>query len=132
MLSNDWERCYRDLAEVLLCTKLRLHYVKDQFRAALSEDYLQYSSVHEYMVLKAILEIMTKQRRLASLLNSQQKLCRKNGYLSAVIKKFLDKMNLPNVDQLLHPDDSQNMPLAVSEIVQLSGTLTPTEEVILL
>ena len=84
------------------------------------------------MVLKAILEIMTKQRRLASLLNSQQKLCRKNGYLSAVIKKFLDKMNLPNVDQLLHPDDSQNMPLAVSEIVQLSGTLTPTEEVILL
>ena len=32
----------------------------------------------------------------------------------AVIKRFLEKMNLPNINQLLHPEDSQNVPLAAS------------------
>lgn len=32
----------------------------------------------------------------------------------AVLKKFLDKLHLPNVNQLLHPEDAQNVPLAVS------------------
>ena len=54
----------------------------------------------------------------------------------AVLKRFLKKLNLPNIDQLLHPEDSQNVPLAVSllkAVAQLStftGTLTPSEEVI--
>ena len=53
----------------------------------------------------------------------------------AVHKTFLKKLNLPNIDQLLHPEDSQNVPLAVSllkAVAQLStfiGTLTPSEEV---
>ena len=54
-----------------------------------------------------------------------------------LLKRFLDKLNLPNVEQLLHPDDSQNVPLAVSllkAVAQLSTldcSLTPSEEVIL-
>ena len=57
-----------------------------------------------------------------------------------LLKRFLDKLNLPNVEQLLHPDpdDAQNVPLAVSllkAVSQLSTldncSLTPSEEVIL-
>ena len=48
-----------------------------------------------------------------------------------LLKRFLDKLNLPNIDQLLHPDDAQNVPLAVSllkAVAQLSTldcSLTP-------
>ena len=54
-----------------------------------------------------------------------------------LLKRFLDKLNLPNVEQLLHPDDSQNVPLAVSllkavsQLSTLDCSLTPSEEVIL-
>lgn len=55
-----------------------------------------------------------------------------------LLKRFLDKLNLPKVEQLLHPDDAQNVPLAVSllkAVPQLSTldncSLTPSEEVIL-
>lgn len=54
-----------------------------------------------------------------------------------LLKRFLDKLNLPNVEQLLHPDDAQNVLLAVSllkvvaQLSTLNCSLTPLEEVIL-
>ena len=78
-------------------------------------------------------------KRLREVLKSYSRgsLVHKVKITGAVIKRFLQKMNLPNIDQLLHPDDSLNVPLAVSllkEVAELSafgGSLTPSEEVIL-